>query len=65
MESVFQLTKFQHYKAVIRPGALYEAETLKLCHKGLLENLEKKDRQIIRNIIDRNFQKKTDKINFK
>lgn len=50
---------------MIRPGALYEVENLKLCHKGLLENLEKKDRQIIRNIIDRNFQKKTDKINFK
>ena len=41
---------------VIHPEASYAAITLTLSNKGLLENLEKKERKIIRKIIGSKFQ---------
>lgn len=49
-------SKLRHYKTVIKPEALYAAETLRLCNKGLIENLEKKERKIIRKILGTKFQ---------
>lgn len=37
--------KIRHYRKVIKPEGLYEAETLTLSNKGILDNLEKKERE--------------------
>ena len=43
--------KLQHYKAVIRPESLYASECLVLNKKGEIENMEKKERKILRKIL--------------
>lgn len=47
-----QNTKIHHYETVLKPVVMYAAETLSLnADKGLLEELEKKERRIIRGIM--------------
>lgn len=69
LELAFQLTKdtynkkslswgskITHYKTVIKPEALYAAETLNMNFKGQMEKLELKERKILRKIIGPKFQ---------
>ncbi|KAJ8883250.1 hypothetical protein PR048_015092 [Dryococelus australis] len=50
-------TKIRHYKTVLKPVVLYTAETLFLnADKGLLGELEKKERKIIREIPGSNYK---------
>jgi len=44
-------TKLRHYQTVVRPEALYAAETLKITRTGALEKLEKIERRFIRKIL--------------
>ena len=43
--------KLKHYSTVIKPEALYAAETLSLHNKTLLQNLQKEEHKIIRKIL--------------
>jgi hypothetical protein len=43
--------KIRHYNTVVKPEALYAAETLSLHNKTLLQNLQKEERKIIRKIL--------------
>lgn len=69
LELAFQLTKetynkkslswgskIKHYKTVIKPEALYAAETLTMNRIGQTEKLEIKERKILRKIIGTKFQ---------
>ena len=49
-------SKIKHYKTVIKPDALYAAETLNMNFKGQMEKLEIKERKILRKIIGPKFQ---------
>ena len=44
-------TKLRHYKTVIKPECLYGAETLTLNRKKDIEEIQKKERKIIRKIL--------------
>ena len=55
-----QNTKLRHYETVLKPVVMYAAETLSLnANKGLLEELEKKERKIIRGILGSNYKNGT------
>ncbi|KAJ8890637.1 hypothetical protein PR048_010146 [Dryococelus australis] len=43
--------KLRHYRTVIRPEALYAAEFLAMNKKGLMEQLEARERKILRKIL--------------
>lgn len=52
-----QNTKIRHYETVLKPVVIYASETLFLnANKGLLEELEKKERRIIRGILGSNYK---------
>uniref|UniRef100_A0A8D8RKU7 Endonuclease-reverse transcriptase n=1 Tax=Cacopsylla melanoneura TaxID=428564 RepID=A0A8D8RKU7_9HEMI len=50
-KSLSRNLKLCHYNTVIRPSALYAAETLLMTKKGALRKLELKDRKILRKIL--------------
>ena len=50
-KSISTNAKLRHYQTVIRPEALYAAECLAMHRKGLTENLEVKERKILRKIL--------------
>ncbi|RZF47792.1 hypothetical protein LSTR_LSTR006056 [Laodelphax striatellus] len=43
-------TKVRHYTTVIKPEVLYASETLNLNCRGVLENIKKAERKIVRKI---------------
>lgn len=49
-------SKIRHYNTVIKPEALYAAETLVMGRKGQMEKLEIKERKILRKIMGPKFQ---------
>ena len=52
-----QNTKIRHYETVLKPVVLYTAVTLSLnANKGLLEELEKKERKVLRGILGSNYR---------
>ncbi|KAI5692447.1 hypothetical protein M8J77_000906 [Diaphorina citri] len=68
METAFQLTrnfynkksistnaKIRHYQTVIKPESLYASECLSMHTKNQLEELEKKERKIVRRILGARF----------
>lgn len=48
-------SKIRHYNTVIKPEALYAAETLAMTKKGQMEKLEVKERKILRKIMGPKF----------
>ena len=49
-------SKIKHYKTVVKPEALYAAETLTMNRTGQIEKLERKERKILRKIMGTKFQ---------
>lgn len=50
-KSLSKFSKLRHYSTVIKPECLYAAETLILNRKGDIEEIQKKERKIIRKIL--------------